>query len=153
MKAIGYIRVSTTNQDVTRQTVKIREYCSSINYELVNEIIDFGISGSTFEREGYKQLQNITKDDANIVIISELSRLSRKEDILDTLNAVQSIINKGLKLLFLDNPSKIYEGSLDIMEIVMLSVGAYGAAQERLQIKRRNQEGKVVLFANNSFLG
>jgi len=151
MKAIAYIRVSTTNQDVTRQSIKIKDFCSSNNYELVNEIIDFGVSGSTFDRAGYKQLQGITKEDANIVIISELSRLSRKEDILDTLNAVQSIIDKGLKLLFLDNQSKIYEDNLDIMEIVMLSVGAYGAAQERLQIKRRNQEGKVVLFANNPY--
>ena len=151
MKAIAYIRVSTTNQDIKRQSVKINEYCASVDYELVEEIVDFGISGATFEREGFKRLNEITIDDANIVIISELSRLSRKEDILETLNAVNTIITKGLKLLFLDNPSKIYEGNLDIMEVVMLSVGAYGAAQERLAIKRRNVEGKTVLFASNSY--
>ena len=151
MKAIAYIRVSTTNQDVKRQSVKISEYCSANNYELVEEIVDFGISGATFERAGFKRLNEITIDDANIVVISELSRLSRKEDILDTLNAVNTIITKGLKLLFLDNPSKIYEGSLDIMEVVMLSVGAYGAAQERLAIRRRNIEGKTVLFSLNSY--
>lgn len=151
MKAIAYIRVSTANQDIKRQSVKINEYCASANYELVDEITDAGVSGATFEREGYKKLQAITKEDADIVIISELSRLSRKEDILDTLNAVNTIIVKKLKLLFLDNQSKIYEGSLDIMEVVMLSVGAHGAAQERQAIRRRNTEGKTVLFATNSY--
>jgi len=151
MKAIAYIRVSTTNQDIKRQSVKINEYCSSNNYELVEEIVDFGVSGATFERAGFKRLNEINLENADIVVISELSRLSRKEDILDTLNAVNTIIVKGLKLLFLDNPSKIYAGSLDIMEVVMLSVGAYGAAQERLAIKRRNVEGKTVLFNSNPY--
>ena len=73
MKAIAYIRVSTSNQDIKRQSVKINEYCLSNNYELVEEIVDFGVSGATLERTGYKQLQGITKDDANIVIISELN--------------------------------------------------------------------------------
>ena len=148
MRAIGYIRVSTTNQDLKRQVEKYKEFCTSKGYAALEPIEDFGKSGANFERTGFQQLMQLTTADADLVVISELSRLSRKEEILDTLNSVHSIISKGLKLLFLDNPTKIYEGTLDLTELLVLTVAAHGAAQERIVIKRRNQEGKTVLFDN-----
>lgn len=148
MRAIGYMRVSTTNQDLKRQVEKYKEFCTTKGYTALQPIEDFGKTGANFEREGFQQLMQITAKDTDLVVISELSRLSRKEEILDTLNSVQSIISKGLKLLFLDNPEKIYEGTLELTEVLMLSVAAYGAAQERLTTKRRNTEGKSVLFDN-----
>lgn len=148
MKAIGYIRVSTTNQDILRQSIKYKEFCNYKNFENVEEIVDFGVSGATFERDGFKKLQKVTNKEADIIVVSELSRLSRREDILDTLNSVQNITSKGLKLVFLDNPEKVYSGILDLQELITLTVTAYGAAQERLMIKRRNQEGKTTLFDN-----
>ncbi|WP_243350065.1 recombinase family protein [Parabacteroides sp. FAFU027] len=151
MRTVQYIRVSTTNQDVIRQKEKLKTYCERENYTVVDIITDFGISGSTFERDGFKKLMDITSKDADIVIVSELSRLSRKEEILETLNSVQNIISKGIKLVFLDNPSKVYEGSLDIMEILTLSLAAYLAAEERKAIKTRNQEGKKALFKNTPY--
>ena len=45
-KAITYIRVSTKMQDVARQRMKIQEYCDKNNYEIVQEIVDYGISGA-----------------------------------------------------------------------------------------------------------
>jgi site-specific DNA recombinase len=148
MKAIGYIRVSTTNQDLKRQVEKYKEFCTAKNYTALPAIEDFGKSGANFERAGFQQLMRVTAADADLVVISELSRLSRKEEILDTLNSVQRITDNGLKLLFLDNPEKIYEGALNLTELIVLSVAAHGAAQERLSIKRRNAEGKTVLFDN-----
>ncbi|WP_167618030.1 recombinase family protein [Maribellus sediminis] len=148
MRAIGYMRVSTTNQDLKRQVEKYKEFCTTKGYTALHPIEDFGKTGANFERAGFQQLMQLTTNDADLVVISELSRLSRKEEILDTLNSVQSIISKGLKLLFLDNPEKIYEGTLELTEVLLLSVAAYGAAQERLTTKRRNTEGKSVLFDN-----
>lgn len=146
MKIIGYIRVSTKNQDLQRQETKINDYCKLKNYEIVKLIPDDGISGATNERSGYKELLSLKAEDADMIIVSELSRLSRKEDIMSTLNDIHSIVSKGFKLLFLDQPEKIYEGTLDLTEILILSLTAYGAAQERSSIKKRNQEGKEVLF-------
>jgi len=54
MKAIGYIRVSTTNQDVLRQTEKFRNYCKDNGYTNISEIIDFGKTSASFERDGFK---------------------------------------------------------------------------------------------------
>jgi site-specific DNA recombinase len=151
MKVIGYIRVSTNNQDLKRQEVKVKEHCSINNYEVVKIIQDFAISGAVRDRKGYLELLSLTKNDADMIVVSELSRLSRQEDLMDTLKDIDNIIKNGFKLQFLDQPSKIYEGSLDFLEIISLSFKAYGAAQERQAIKRRNQEGKEVLFKNHCY--
>lgn len=151
MKAIAYIRVSTNNQEILRQTTKIHEFCQTSNMTIVEEIIDFGISGAISDRPGYNKLLTVTNKTADILIISELSRLSRTEDIVETLNNINQIIKKGLKLIILDEPNKIYEGSLDINEVILLSVKAKGAAEERIAIKNRNIEGKKALFANNPY--
>ena len=138
MKAIGYIRVSTTKQDLSRQKVKLREFCESNGYELIQLIEDFGISVANANRVGYLELLKKTGANADVIIVSELSRLSRQEDVTETVYNLQQIINKGLSVIMLDNPEKIYEANklLDITEILILTIKAWAAAQERLEIGR-----------------
>ena len=153
MRVIGYARVSTTKQDLSRQVVKIKEFCESNNYELIEIIEDFGISGVVADRHGYLELQNMTSKDADIIVISELSRLSRQEDITETVHNIQKIINQGLSVILLDNPHKTYEANrfLDITEVLLLTIKAYGAAQERQEIKKKNQDGKQALLLFNPY--
>lgn len=153
MKAISYIRVSTSNQHIERQQNKFKEFCILNKFIPIDEIIDFGISGSKADREGYLKLQQLTNKDADIVVVSELSRLSRQEEILETVNRIQSIVLNGLSLIFLDEPNKIYEANkpLNLTELIVLLVGAFRAAQERKEIKRKNQEGKQAILRNNPY--
>ena len=51
IKIIGYARVSTTKQDLSRQKLKIKEFCENNNYELIEIIEDFGISGVVADRK------------------------------------------------------------------------------------------------------
>lgn len=148
IKIIGYARVSTTKQDLSRQKLKIKEFCENNNYELSEIIEDFGISGTIADRKGYLELQSKTYKDADMIVISELSRLSRQEDVTETIRNIQQIINKGLSVILLDNPNKIYEANklLDITEILTLTIQAWAAAKERLDIKKKNQDGKQALF-------
>ena len=120
-KIIGYARVSTTKQDLSRQKLKIKEFCENNNYELIEIIEDFGISGVVSDRRGYLELQSRTYKDADMIVIS---------------------------VILLDSPSKIYEANklLDITEILILTIKAWAAAQERLDIKKKNQDGKQALF-------
>ena len=152
-KAISYIRVSTTSQHIERQQNKFKDYCTLNNLNPVGEIIDFGISGAKANREGYLKLQQLTNKDADIVVVSELSRLSRQEEILETVNKIQSIVLNGISLVFLDDPNKVYEANkpLDLTELIILLVGAFRAAQERKEIKRKNQEGKQAILKNNPY--
>ena len=151
-KAITYIRVSTKMQDVARQRMKIQEYCDRNNYEIVQEIVDYGISGAKADREGYVKLQSLTDKDGEILVISELSRLSREETLI-TVNTIQNIIYHGLDVIFLDDASKYYKANqaLNLIELITLLVSADKNAKERIEIKRKNQEGKQAILSNNPY--
>ncbi|WP_026207808.1 recombinase family protein [Butyricimonas synergistica] len=151
-KAITYIRVSTKMQDVARQRMKIQEYCDRNNYEIVQEIVDYGISGARADQEGYIKLQSLTDKDGEILVISELSRLSREETLI-TVNTIQNIIYHGLDVVFLDDASKYYKANqaLNLIELITLLVSADKNAKERIEIKRKNQEGKQAILSNNPY--
>ena len=153
MKAIGYARVSTTKQDLARQRDKITNFCVDRGYELLTIIEDFGISGASLEREGYQELNKLTDRDCDIIIVSEISRLSRKDQITEALNDIQRILNNGISVLLLDNPNNIYKANetLNLQELIMLVFQLYGAAQERHEIKRKNQDGKQALLRSNPY--
>lgn len=148
MKVIGYSRVSTTKQELYRQRDKIKKYCDDNNYFLCDIIEDFGISGKTNNREGYQKLLTLSSGDCDLVVISEISRLSRQEEITETLNDMQQIVKNGLSIILLDNKDKVYRANevFPIQDILLLTVQLYGAAQERKDIKKKNQDGKMALF-------
>ena len=153
MKVIGYARVSTTNQDLERQRMNIEKYCSEKQYELLQIIEDFGISGASNEREGYKQVTRLSSTDCDLLVVSELSRLSRQEEITATLNDIQRVLSAGISIVLLDQRDKVYEGGsvLPLQDLIILVVGLWGAAKERLDIKKKMLDGKAALFLSNPY--
>lgn len=103
MDVIGYIRVSTNNQDLQRQRYLINKYCTENGYTLVHIYEDFAISGANLDRKEYQNLLNIKKEDADLIVISELSRFSRNENYLKLLMIFMSYWIK-LILYFWINP-------------------------------------------------
>ena len=153
MRAIGYARVSTTKQDLARQRCKITNFCGENGYELEFIIEDFGISGATLDRKGYQRLNSLTASDCDVIVVSEISRLSRKEQITEALNDIQQILNNGISVILLDDSAKVYKANenLNISELLLLIIQLWGAAQERNEIKRKNQDGKQALFKSNPY--
>ena len=153
MRAIGYARVSTTKQDLARQRCKITDFCAENGYKLEFILSDLGISGATFDRKGYQQLYSLTKNDCDVIIVSEISRLSRREQITEALNDIQKILNNGISVILLDDSTKVYKANenLKLDELLLLMVQLWGAAQERNEIKRKNQDGKQALFKSNPY--
>lgn len=153
MRAIGYARVSTTKQDLARQRDKITNFCGDNNYKLEFIIEDFGISGATLDRKGYQKLNSLTEKDCDLIVVSEISRLSRKEQITEALNDIQQILNNGISVVLLDDSTKVYKANedLNITELLLLIIQLWGAAQERNDIKRKNQDGKQAIFKSNPY--
>lgn len=153
MRAIGYARVSTTKQDLARQRDKITNFCAENGYDLEFIIEDFGISGATLDRKGYQRLNSLTENDCDVIVVSEISRLSRKEQITEALNDIQQILNNGISVILLDDAAKVYKAkeNLNISELLLLIIQLWGAAQERNEIKRKNQDGKQALFKSNPY--
>lgn len=154
MNVIGYARVSTSKQELARQLDKIKNFCAEQNYNLIEIIEDFGISGATNNRSGYLRLKSLTSADCDLIVTSEMSRLSRQEDITETLNDLQSIIRNGIALTMLDNKGKVYPANeiFPIQDILLLVIQLYGAAQERNEIKRKNQDGKNALLKQYPYI-
>ena len=140
MRAIGYARVSTTKQDLARQRCKITNFCGENGYEL--EFI-----------KGYQRLLSLTDKDCDVIIVSEISRLSRKEQVTEALNDIQQILNNGISVMLLDNKGKIYKAkeALPIYDLLSIVFELYGAAKERIEIKEKNQDGKQALFKSNPY--
>jgi site-specific DNA recombinase len=60
----------------------IKKFCEERGYILIRLIEDFGISGADAERAGYLELQALTEDSCDIIVVSELARLSREDDVM-----------------------------------------------------------------------
>lgn len=142
-RVIGYIRVSTDNQDLERQRVLIRKYCENKGYSLLRIEEDYAISGTVSNRNGLNSILNITNSVADMVVVSELSRLSRQDDIFETLTQIHTII-RNVDLVILDESDKVYEAGKTIIlsDFLMLAIKAYGAADERKKIVSRMTTGK-----------
>lgn len=152
-KAIGYVRVSTTQQDYLRQENIINEYCKMNGLQLVNVFADKK-SGASNDRDGLKKLMDVSKGDADIIVLTEVSRLSRSEDIALTLGIINEIIHKGIEVCFINNNphnAKTYKGGkvLDVIDIITLAIELDAASKERQRICMRMQSGKKTLFASN----
>lgn len=82
-----YIRLSQEDKDkkyesdsesVINQRQILKDYVKNNNFNLVNEYVDDGYSGTDFDRPGFQSLLNdIKKKKINCVIVKDLSRFGR----------------------------------------------------------------------------
>lgn len=154
-RAIGYSRVSTEKQDLVRQEKLISEYCDSHDYILV-DIIEEKVSGAKNEvdRVGLMKLLSLQGNEADTIIVAELSRLSREDDTLYVLNKVNSLLQKGFNVVFLDNEDKVYTAYsiLSLFDIMRLGVEAEYSAGERKKITMRMKTGKYPKIQANPYM-
>jgi DNA invertase Pin-like site-specific DNA recombinase len=91
MKAVGYVRVSTEEQatqgvSLDAQMEKVKAYASLYDIELVEIIIDAGVSAKTIDRPGLKKaLATLEAGEAEALVIVKLDRLTRSVRDLDYL--------------------------------------------------------------------
>lgn len=152
MRVIGYVRVSTEQQDTERQIKQIKNYCELNQHELV-EILEDKVSGTTNNRKGLYTLLSRDKENGDLVVISEQSRFSREKDIVHVLSSISNVLNNGLDLVFLDNPNKVYKAGevLEIQDIIILVAQAHASNLEREKIIYRMRSGKESKYSNNPY--
>ena len=139
----GYMRVSTTEQNLQRQEEELLKYVPKEN------IISDMKSGKDFDREGWKQLdRQLRKDDK--LIIKELDRIGRnKTQIKEELQKLQK---KGVKVVILNIPTTkmLLDNSIqntliiDMINNILIEVLSTIAEEERIKIKSRQAEGIAI---------
>ncbi|NUP04594.1 MAG: recombinase family protein [Polyangiaceae bacterium] len=82
-RAVGYIRVSTDQQadrglSLSAQRAKVRAYAKLHDIELVDILVDAGLSATTLERPGLQRaLQMLRRREADAILVVALDRLTR----------------------------------------------------------------------------
>lgn len=150
-RVYGYLRVSTEHQDLQRQKVLVKKYCEENELNLVG-FIEEKVSGAKSNRKGVKEILQLTKEDADIVIISDLSRLSREDDIMNVISKINTIRQNGLDLLMLDTEQWIRTSdTIDAMKMIQLVIRASENANERRKIANRMSTGRYAKLVENHY--
>ncbi len=100
MRAIGYCRVSTTEQasegvSLEAQQARIAAYCQFNDLDLVGVVVDGGITGKNIDRAGLQQvLALVAAGKVDALVVTKLDRLSRR--VVDTLALLEQFDRTGV---------------------------------------------------------
>ncbi len=136
---IGYIRVSTLDQNDKRQ----------LDGELLDRTFSDTASGRDIARPQLAELMRFTRD-GDTVVVHSMDRLARNLDDLRSL--VQTLTNKGVRVEFVKE-RLAFTGEDSPMAILMLSVMGAFAEFERALIKERQREGIALARQRGAYRG
>lgn len=136
---IGYIRVSTTEQNTERQLENIA----------IDKVFTDKASGKDTQRPALDALLSFVREGDTIVVHS-MDRLARNLDDLRRL--VQSLTKKGIRIEFIKE-SLTFTGEDSPMSNLMLSVMGAFAEFERALLKERQREGIALAKKRGAYRG
>lgn len=146
MSRVGYVRVSSKDQNLDRQIEQLKK--ASIDY-----LYQEKISGSSMKRPKLKELLDFIRVD-DVVVVTELDRLSRKaNDITKIINVIKS---KGATLEVLSLPSTQGIENKVLKELInnlIIEIYKYQAEAERIKIRERQQQGIEIAKSKGRYKG
>lgn len=151
-RVFGYARVSSREQNLDRQVMALKQYVNEEN------ILTDKTSGKDLERPAYQALKGaLGLREGDTLVITSLDRLSRNKT--DIKNELQWFQQKKVRLKILDLPTSLIEVPdgqkwiIDMIQNILIEVLASIAEQERLTIRKRQQEGIRAAKAKGKHLG
>ena len=138
---IGYARVSTEEQNETRQLESFRSFSEPISKTFIDKC-----SGKNMNRPQLKAMLEYVRE-GDVVVVSDFSRLARSTK--DMLQIMQDLSDKGVGLISMkehldtDTPQGKF----------MLTVFAALAELERATILQRQREGIEIAKAEGKYKG
>ena len=139
---VGYVRVSTVDQNIERQLEQL-QYC--------DELFIDKVSGKDIERPKLQEmLRHIRKGD--IIEVTSIDRLARNN--IDLQNLVKEITAKGVVIKFLKEGLTFGgEGNDKAISKMMLTMLAAIGEFERELIRERQREGIALAKAKGKYKG
>lgn len=156
MRAVGYVRVSTENQNgcdsfgLETQRDAITKYCSANGLELIQVYEDPAVSGSLppLERPGlHALLEALKAGDIKQVIVTRLDRLAR--DTMLSLWLMKEIKKLGAELVSIAEPGR-WE---DPTQKLLLTMVAAFAEFEKSLITSRLSSGRKTKARQGGYAG
>ena len=137
-KTVGYVRVSTKDQNEDRQMIAMAE----MGVPKENIYVD-KLSGKDFERPQYKKMVRKLKEN-DVIYVKSIDRLGRNyADIMEQWRIITK--EKKADIVVIDNPLLDTRRGKDLMGTfltdIVLALLSYVAENERKNIKQRQREG------------
>ncbi|MFE4080397.1 recombinase family protein [Paenarthrobacter sp. YIM B13468] len=136
---IGYVRVSTLDQNERRQ----------LEGEILDRVFTDKASGRDANRPELTELLRFARD-GDIVVVHSMDRLARNLDDLRSL--VQALTRKGVRVEFVKE-GLVFTGEDSPMANLMLSVMGAFAEFERSLIRERQREGIALAKQRGAYRG
>lgn len=138
-KFIGYIRVSTIDQNLDRQLEGLK----------LDKVFQDKISGKSIERPALADMLSYVRD-GDTIIVHSMDRLARNLDDLRLL--VKNLTSKQIKVKFIKENLE-FTGDDSPMSNLLLSVMGAFAEFERALIKERQMEGIAIAKKKGVYKG
>ena len=154
-----YIRLSQEDRDkkyesdsesVLNQRQILTEYVNNQGFNLVDEYIDDGYSGTTFDRPGFERMiTDIQKKKINLVIVKDLSRLGR--DHVKTGYYIETFFpeNKVRFISIMESYDSIKNQASNDSSTFIIACNDYYSKQNSLKIRNVLDEKRK----NGKFIG
>jgi DNA invertase Pin-like site-specific DNA recombinase len=144
---LGYIRVSTDDQDLTKQRHLLLQYSQQHKF-VIDDFIEIEISSrkNQHERRITELIDRLQTGDT--LLVAELSRLGR--NMLETLNIIHELTTRDVKLIFVRQPELSTTGPHTQL---LLAIYSYFAETEREFISMRTKQGLAAAKASGKQLG
>ena len=138
MATYFYMRISTKEstdkQSFQRQYKALETYAKNNNLKFDNRTIyKDDVTGSTFNREDWKSLEDIVQQ-GDTIVFKEISRFTRQAE--EGFKKYMDLMGKGINLVFLDNPTVGTDYIMNLMQV----------AQNQQRIAKKALENTIELL-------
>ena len=147
MLTVGYIRVSTDEQDLSKQKHLLLEYAQQ-QHVIIDQFIEAEVSSRKTPKERRIEEVEALLSAGDHLIVAELSRLGR--NMLETLNIITTLSERGIKITFVRQPELSTSGAHGKL---LLAIYSYFAESERDYISLRTKQGLAAARASGKLLG
>jgi len=141
---VGYIRVSSSDQNPERQRVELEQVGAE-------KFFEDHLSGASTDRPQFQELMKFVREGDTISVLS-LDRLSRS--LADLLHTVDALGKRGVSVHFLSEHLNFDAGkdAPPASKLMLSMVGAF-AEFERSIIRQRQREGIALAKARGAYQG
>lgn len=138
-KKIGYIRVSTPNQNPSRQLVGIE----------IDKVFLEKVSGKTMHRPELESMIEYCRED-DVIFVHSMDRLAR--NLIDLRKIIDKFLEKNVSITFIKE-NLTFTGNESPMATFLLNVmGAFGEFERQI-IRERQLEGIAIAKQKGKYMG
>lgn len=134
-KTIAYIRTSTDKQDLNNQKLEIFEYAKKQQFQ-IDHFIEMSVSSRKTSKERRIDEMMTALNDADILVVTELSRLGRST--AEVIGLINELLKKKVRIIVIKQQLDITQH--DMTSKVMITLFSLFSELERDLISLRTKE-------------